>query len=207
MDVDLAVEIAAFADHLRNLLSTEDVLEIIPSYTAIFLEWNVMKTNAGEIELRVLELLREYGSSFSGAEAIVIELPIYYHPEVAPDLEMLAISNGLSVDEVIEIHSAQVYTVASMGFSPGFAYLAGLDTRLATPRLAKPKLVQRGSLGIADDQTGIYPSASPGGWNIIGNCPVTLFDLEKDPMTPFCVGAKVKFSAITKDEFQLANKK
>jgi inhibitor of KinA len=105
-----------------------------------------------------------------------VTLPVCYEPDVAPDLSTLAERHGMTPDEVIARHTAPWYRVYFLGFLPGFAYLGGMDPALATPRLAQPRpRVPAGSVGIAGAQTGVYPSASPGGWNLIGRTPRVLF--------------------------------
>lgn len=130
------------------------------------------------------------------------KLPIYYGQECGPDFERLCDEKKLTAKQLITLHSEQLYHVYAIGFAPGFAFLGDLDKRLATPRLAQPRAhVKKGSLGIADKQTAIYPSDSPGGWNLIGRCPLNLFDHTKQPPTPFSIGDKVAFLPITRTEF------
>lgn len=195
-----ALEIAHLAEYFRERLS--GVIEIIPCHGSLFIEFHVLKTSTHELVKAIrLHLLSFEVSGNEGVNQGLLELPIYYHPDVAPDLIELAKQKNLSIDEVIQIHSEASYTVTSLGFAPGFAYLSGMDPRLATPRLSSPKTVAKGSLGIADQQTAVYPNESPGGWVIIGNCPLSLFDIDADPITPFRVGTTVKFKPITREEF------
>jgi len=108
----------------------------------------------------------------------------------------------MSVEQVISLHQAQEYRVYAIGFSPGFAYLGEVDERIAMPRLATPRLkVPKGAIAIADRQTAIYPAQSPGGWNIIGSCPVDMFNPNKKPIMPVSVGDRVKFYAIDKQQY------
>jgi KipI family sensor histidine kinase inhibitor len=195
-----ALEIAQLAEYLRERLS--GVVEIIPCQASLFIEFHVLKTNSDQL----MKAIRQHLLSFEVNEGNesnqeTLELPIYYHPDVAPDLIELARQKKLSIEEVIQIHSEAIYTVTSLGFAPGFAYLSGMDSRLAAPRLSSPKTVAKGSLGIADQQTAVYPNQSPGGWVIIGNCPLILFDIDADPITPFKVGTTVRFKPITREEF------
>ncbi len=197
IETELALEIAQFTELLRSQMN--DLTEVIPSYTSLFIEFHILKTDARLLEKEIRELLSAF--QYKHLENNHLELPIYYHPDVAPDLIDLADKNNLTIDQVVQIHSQTTYRVTSLGFAPGFAYLAGLDPRLATPRLQTPKNVAKGSLGIADHQTAIYPNASPGGWSIIGNCPASLYDLKLDPITPFKIGMTVNFKSITKEVF------
>jgi KipI family sensor histidine kinase inhibitor len=135
-----------------------------------------------------------------------IEIPCFYSQEVAPDLNRLATDCQLSVDDLIALHSKKTYYVFAIGFSPGFPYLGEVDNKIATPRLSKPRLrVPKGAVGIADNQTGIYTKASPGGWNIIGRCPIDLFDnsqLEKDsPISLLQTGDRVIFKSIDRSTY------
>lgn len=196
---DLSLLIANFADQHRNPLSELGIIELIPCSHSLYVEFQILKAKPQLIEQLIRQNLQNFKPNFILQETL--ELPIYYHPDVAPDLKVLADKNGLSTEQVISIHSQTSYTVASLGFAPGFAYLSGLDHRLATPRLSSPKPVPKGSLGIADKQTAIYPDDSPGGWSIIGKCPIPLVDLSSSPITPFATGMTVKFSSINREDF------
>ena len=135
-------------------------------------------------------------------EANIVELPVYYSNESGPDLSVIAQRAQLTVEQVIELHQAQEYRVYAIGFAPGFAYLGEVDERIAAPRLSTPRMkVPKGAVAIADRQTAVYPSVSPGGWNIIGLCPVDMFDAKAIPTMPVNVGDRVKFKAISKDEY------
>lgn len=113
-----------------------------------------------------------------------------------PDLQDVAAHCGITADDVVERHTARDYVVAFLGFSPGFPYLAGMDPALATPRLATPRpRVPAGSVGIADDVTGIYPADSPGGWRVIGRVGLALFDADREPPALFAPGDVVRFVA------------
>ena len=122
--------------------------------------------------------------------------------ESGPDLSNLAKIANLSINEVITIHQQVEYRVYAVGFAPGFAYLGNVDKRIAAPRLSTPRLrVPRGAVAIADQQTAVYPSESPGGWNLIGLCPTLMFDPNKIPSMPVKTGDRVKFKAIERNEF------
>ncbi|MFD2594278.1 5-oxoprolinase subunit PxpB [Sphingobacterium griseoflavum] len=131
-------------------------------------------------------------------------IPVYYN---GPDLLDVAQHTGLSVDEIIALHTAGLYQVYMLGFVPGFPYLGGLDSRLATPRKATPRLkVAAGSVGIAGAQTGIYPFSTPGGWQIIGHTPLQLFDVTREDHPAFLtVGDSVRFVSMEKTDFYNMN--
>ena len=160
-----------------------------------------MKTD----HLSVGHRLRTAISGLSGSadrEGRTVVLPVYYAPDAGADLESLAERSGLSVDEVIGLHSGTEYRVYAIGFAPGFAYLGQVDERIAAPRLTTPRLkVPRGAVAIADRQTAVYPAVSPGGWNLIGRCPTRMFDPHATPTMPVTVGDRVRFEAISRDRF------
>jgi inhibitor of KinA len=136
----------------------------------------------------------------------LIEIPVCYAPKFAPDLDDVARRAELSTKEVLNLHSTAEYRVACIGFVPGFPFLAGLAKKLATPRRDTPrKEIPPGSVGIGGAQTGIYPLRSPGGWNLIGRTPLKLFDPTKDPPSLLRAGDRVRFRAITREEFESFN--
>jgi inhibitor of KinA len=131
-----------------------------------------------------------------------IEIPVCYDNEFALDLARVAAETKLTADTIIALHASGKYVVACIGFMPGFPFLAGLDEKLQVPRLATPRTkVPAGSVAIANAQAGIYPSESPGGWNVIGRTSITLFDPRKNPPTLLRPGDRVRFRGITRDEF------
>lgn len=132
----------------------------------------------------------------------IIRVPVCYDDEFGYDLEFIAETNGLSKEEVIDLHQQKEYTVYMMGFLPGFAYMGSVDDTIATARKSTPRsLVEAGSVGIAGKQTGIYPLPSPGGWQIIGRTPYCLFDLKKNDPFLFKTGDTVQFYSISKEEY------
>lgn len=138
-------------------------------------------------------------------QAAVFTVKACYHPDLAPDLISVAREKNLAVDEVIALHTSAIYTVYAIGFMPGFAYMGHLPKALHIDRKATPRMqVPAGSVGLAHNQTGIYPRTSPGGWQIIARTTLDCFDanLPVKDACPFVVGQKVKFEAITLDEYQ-----
>lgn len=131
-----------------------------------------------------------------------VEIPVCYCDEFAVDLSRVAQQASLLPDEVIERHSTAVYRVHCLGFTPGFPFLGGMPAELATPRHVEPRIrVPAGAVAIGGRQTGIYPIASPGGWNIIGRTPLQLFDASRDRPTFLRLGDRVRFRPITEAEF------
>ncbi len=111
-------------------------------------------------------------------------------------------TTGLSIEQIIQMHHQKTYRVFALGFSPGFAFLGSVDQPIAVPRKETPRLsVPKGSLGIAGEQTAIYPFDSPGGWNIIGRTPMNLVDYNQHPPCEFEVGDSIKFNPISKQAY------
>lgn len=133
-------------------------------------------------------------------------VPVCYAGELAPDLAALAGASGISMETLVNLHGSGTYTVVSLGFLPGFAYMAGLPKELHVPRLAAPRThVPAGSIAIAGDLCGVYPEASPGGWRLVGRTPLKLFDATRAAPSFFSPGDKVRFRPISMDEFNAAH--
>lgn len=180
------------------------LVEIVPSYHSILVVYDFLRLDRSQLDLFLADLLTQLpdvkDEVFS--HGTTIELPCYYSVETGPDLLKVASLHQLSISEIIHIHSAQVYQVYAIGFAPGFAYLGWLDQRIATPRLTTPRTsVPAGSVAIADRQTAIYPATSPGGWHLLGNCPISLFDLDRSPQMPYGIGDTVRFVPIERAEY------
>ena len=129
-------------------------------------------------------------------------LPVCYGGEFGPDLDDVARSAGLSAERVVEAHVGRDYRIDMLGFLPGFAYCAGMDPRLATPRLAVPRTrIPAGSVGIAGEQTGVYPLASPGGWRLIGRTPARVYDPNRADPVPYRVGDWLRFVSVSRASY------
>jgi len=179
----------------------DDLVDLVPSYASLLILYAALRTDHLSVSHRVRACLHALGDAAASTGNRVV-LPVYYHPEAGEDLESLAAHAGLAVDEVIALHSGVEYRVYAIGFAPGFAYLGQVDERIAAPRLATPrKHVPRGAVAIAERQTAVYPSESPGGWNLIGRCPVRMFDPAADPVMPVAVGDRVRFEPIDRARY------
>ena len=178
-----------------------DLVDLVPSYTSVLVLYDLQSLDHYMAMQRVRDAVNEL-SAGDLPEGRCLRLPVLYDTTVGADLQALADRAALSVADVIEIHSGIEYRVHAIGFAPGFAYLGQVDERISTPRLATPRArVPRGAVAIADRQTAVYPAASPGGWNLIGRCPVTLFKPDADPAMPVSVGDRVLFEPVDRDHF------
>ena len=180
----------------------DDLIDLVPSYASLLIIYDALSTDHMSVSARIREAVRHVESSPATREGRTVTLPVYYAPESGEDLEALAHRANLTVDEVIKIHSSVEYRVYAIGFAPGFAYLGEVDQRIAAPRLATPRTkVPRGAVAIADRQTAVYPAVSPGGWNLIGQCPVRMFNPDSDPTMPVSVGDRVRFEPIDRKRY------
>lgn len=183
-------------------LQLEGIIELVPTYCALLVEYDAMLYSYSDI-CNIIEPTLEEGMTDTTNELVtVVEVPTVYGGEFGPDLSFVATHNHLSEDEVVSIHSGTDYLVYMLGFIPGFTYLGGMDSRIATPRLSSPRtLIPAGSVGIAGEQTGTYPSDSPGGWQIIGRTPVTMYDMSKAQVALLNAGDYVRYVPIDESEF------
>jgi len=198
----------ATVERLRNACLSlraslaDAIVDLVPSYASLLVLFDPLKTDAFAVQQALRDAFIAAATPAATVSGRSVELPVYYAPEAGPDLEDLARRAGLSISEVIALHSGREYQVYAIGFAPGFAYLGEVDERIAAPRLATPRLrVPRGAVAVADRQTAIYPSVSPGGWNLIGLSPVRMFDPAIQPAMPVAVGDTVSFRSISRGEF------
>ena len=186
------------------------MIEVVPAYSSLTIYYDVLairkKTVAGNTTFELIkqeleERLQQPVLQIEKKQRL-IKIPVCYEAEFAMDLHQLAAVNNITVEEVIHIHTSKVYKVYMLGFLPGFTYMGEVDERIATPRKPQPVNILGGSVGIAGKQTGVYPFASPGGWQIIGRTPIKLFDADKEESTLLRAGDTAQFYPITKDEFE-----
>ena len=188
-------------------------VELAPAYTTVALFYDPVHAVDGGapidnvfgwIEQRIRQALSEIEEIRADRiEASLVEIPVCYETEFALDLEHVAQHAGVNWREVIDLHCGTEYRVHCVGFTPGFPFLGGLSRKLATPRRDVPrKEIPAGSVAIGGAQTGIYPSKSPGGWNVIGRTPLQLFDPKKNPPALLRAGDRVRFRSISREEFE-----
>lgn len=179
----------------------EGIVEFIPTYRSLIIIYDPSATIPSQLQEALLSL-EERLADIEIEPPEMIEIPVCYGGEFGPDIEFVARSHNLTMEEVIRIHSEPKYHIYMIGFTPGFPFLGGLPEQLHTPRLETPRtLVPAGSVGIANDQTGIYPVDSPGGWQLIGRTPLKLFDLERTNPFLLKAGDRLKFRPISPNEY------
>lgn len=203
IDPKIAQQVKLWTGYLSREFK-ELLIEVVPSYCTIHLVFDVRKISGIELSQRILAskaLVVEFESNES-IEKNVIEIPVYYGSEVGFDLKMLSKSTGLTEQEIIVIHSEQIYDAYAVGFAPGFTYLGLVDQRIVTPRKSTPRAkIPAGSVGIAEQQTAVYPVDSPGGWQIIGRTPSKMIDFSKIEPALLNVGDQVRFVSISKQQY------
>ena len=178
--------------------------ELVPAYNSVTMIW-LAGTNL-DFDATKASILETYQNKkiVVEQERFLWKLPVCYEEEFGLDIQQTAHSLNLSIDELIQQHTSNEYIVFGIGFLPGFMYLGGLPETLQLPRRKEPRLhVPKGSVGLASKQTGIYPQDSPGGWNIIGNCPIPVFDSSKEYPCFIKAGDRIQFESISKGEYDL----
>ena len=197
------MDILGFREYLLKKHLLEPGWELIPVYHSLTLINRMKEVNVAEL----IGVLPKWYAQRKGKRSPRTRhwvLPVCYDTEFAPDLEEVSERLGMAPEELIEAHTAQPYRVYGIGFLPGFLYLGGIPERLKLTRRDEPRLhVAAGSVGLAGEQTGIYPQTSPGGWHIIGSCPVPLFVPEKNPPCVVAPGDQIRFKAISRAEYDL----
>lgn len=177
------------------------VVETVPAFATLLIFYDPLVTEYDAVADAVQKLAQAPGGDTAAGEGRLVEIPVCYGGTFGPDLPFVAEHAGLTEKEVIGLHAGREYRIYMLGFLPGFPYLGGLDERLFTPRLASPRTaIPAGSVGIGGEQTGVYPIASPGGWQLIGRTPLKLFDPSSGRL-PYAAGDRIRFCPITQDEF------
>jgi len=207
--INLADEISDSSRLLARVLSAAKTIEgaklpgvvdVTSSYESVAVFFDLTQVEP-DIEDKIRALIASAGVRVSGKKRRV-KIPVCYDEEFALDLERVANHTSLTPDAIVALHSSVEYTVACIGFMPGFPFLAGLPRQLRVPRLESPRTkVSAGSVAIANAQAGVYPLESPGGWNVLGRTPLPLFRVNESPPTLLRPGDQVRFRRITRAEF------
>ena len=180
----------------------EGIVETVPTYRSLLVVYEPETVSFGELTKRFGEVMKHIGS-VQIPPPTVVEIPVLYGGEMGPDLEFVAEHNHMTPEEVIRLHASEEYLIYMLGFIAGFPYLGGMNKKIATPRLKSPRVkIEGGSVGIAGEQTGIYPVASPGGWQLIGRTPVKLYDADREKPVLLEAGQYIKFRPVTEEEYK-----
>ena len=210
----IAPAIQEKAKNLMQLLIEhpfEGWIECVPAYNNITVYYDPTRvlpspgfgtgTSFQKVSAYIQKLMQHLGEQ-AASKGRTVTIPVLYGGDYGPDLAYVAEANGLTTDEVIQIHSGNEYLVYMIGFAPGFPFMGGMDERIATPRKESPRMaIHPGSVGIAGKQTGIYPLETPGGWQIIGRTPIDLFLPEQSPPTLLQAGDLIRFAPISLDDY------
>lgn len=208
IDPEINSRIRAMASQLNSVQDMSNpspglkgIVEVIPTYCSVIIIYDPEIT-APDILIPELTAMDLDSSQVTLPPPDTVELPVCYDKSFGLDIDHVAKCHDLSIQEVIKIHATPLYPIYMIGFTPGFPYLGGLSEKIHTPRLASPRtLVPAGSVGIANNQTGIYPIDSPGGWQLIGRCPVKLFDPQRENPILLKAGNLLKFTPISMEEY------
>jgi KipI family sensor histidine kinase inhibitor len=196
--IDPAVNqrVIALADRLHSRLGHR-VRDIVPAYCAVGVHFDPLRTDLAALELAIEEEVARLADAAPPTGARVVEIPVSYGGDDGPDLGWLANWAGCTPEEVVDRHVAGTYRVYMLGFVPGFAYMGRVDTSIAAPRHRVPRdRVPAGSVGIAGEQTGVYPIATPGGWQLIGRTDTVMFDATRPSPSLLRPGDLVTFSRV-----------
>ncbi len=199
---DLSPYLIAFKQHLDN---RSFIFETVIGYCTITVYFDPLRVTHQEM-IRIITAASEQIQA-NHLDSTLHHIPVCYDNAYGMDIEHVMKKCQLSLQKVIDLHTTPTYNVSFLGFSPGFPFLTGMDQELTTPRKDNPRLeIPKGSVGIAGGQTGIYPSTSPGGWQIIGRTPIHLLPLNDDGPTLFAPGDQIKFYPINKIEYEQLQK-
>ena len=196
IDSDINSKIVELSNEINNNFKNFKNNSCFPTYNSLIIDYDPLKTERLTLKDKISILIQNFEFKSSYSEEL-FQVDVNYGGEFGEDLKSISDLLNISEKEIIKIHSSTIYHVYMIGFSPGFPYLGGLDKRLVCPRLDSPRQeVPAGSVGIADQQTGIYPFKSSGGWRLIGKTDEKLFDYNLDPPSIIRPGAKLKFNEI-----------
>ena len=176
------------------------VVETVPAYRSLLVVYDPLQAAPEVLKRRIAGLCR-FDAAAPPEERDIFEIPVVYGGEEGPDLDAVAAYHGLAREDVIRLHSGRVYRVYMIGFTPGYPYMGELPEALNTPRRDTPRThIPKGSVAIAQRQTGIYPVVSPGGWQIIGRTKVVLFDARRETPSLLTMGDQVRFIPVSAEE-------
>lgn len=203
IDEDINRKVINLMKNIESSSLINSIYEMIPTYRSIMIIYNPLKITFNDL-INSVKNIECNLKVLDKREKNIIKIPVLYGNDYGPDIDTVAKHNRLSIEEVIRLHSEAEYLVYMLGFTPGFTYLGGMNSKLETPRLDNPRVkIPEGSVGIAGKQTGVYPIESPGGWQLIGRTPIKLYNPKRENPILLKAGDYVKFTPITKDEFNI----
>lgn len=203
IDPGINARAIALAEALRRRCGTA-IRDAVVGYATLTVYFDPLVVDGAWMEAEMRDAADEL-DDLPDAGGALIEVPVCYGEELGPDLEDVAVFGGCRPEEVIALHAQRTYRVYTVGFVPGFAYMASVDPRIAAPRRSTPRTsVPTGSVAIAGEQTGIYPADTPGGWNIIGRTPLKPYDRERPRPFLFRAGDSVRFRPVSRDDYNRA---
>lgn len=187
--------------HLMEAEPIAGVRNLHPAYCSLLVKFDAAKLRHEALEKELRKCLSRL-ANVKLPEPRDVEIPVCYDGEFGPDLDEVARLHKITPEQVIKLHSSPTYLVYFLGFVPGFAYLGELPKELVAPRLATPrKRVPAGSVGIAGNQTGVYPFDTPGGWRLLGRTPVSMFRTDREGLSLLSIGDQVRFVPISRERF------
>ena len=187
--------------HMLEAEPIAGVRNLHPAYCSLLVKFDALKWQHEKLEKELGKYLVRL-DKVRLPEEREVEIPVCYGGEFGPDLGEVAALHKIAPEQVIKLHSSATYLVYFLGFTPGFAYLGELPKELVTPRLPTPrKKVPVGSVGIAGNQTGVYPFETPGGWRLLGRTPVSMFRTDRDGLSLLAIGDRVRFVPISRERF------
>jgi len=200
--IDRATNARVMALHARlKAAPPPGLVETVPTFRSLLVVYDPVSTGRREMRAAVEAALA--GSGTAPAEGRLWRLPVCYAPDLSPDLAELAGSLGLTAERVAALHGSVEYFVYMLGFMPGFGYMGDLPAELDRPRRTEPRVrVPAGSVAVAGRLTTVYPWESPGGWHLIGRCPVPLYDGNRPAPVLLAAGDRVRFEAVDRAAFE-----
>ena len=202
IDRDTNARVLALADRI-DAAGIAGVVEMVPTFRSLMVHYDPVALLFGELKAHVEALLLP-GLAVATHMARLWTLPTCYGGELGPDLEDVSQATGLSLESIIELHSANTYHVYCIGFLPGWPYMGDLDERLEMPRRTNPRVkVPMGAVCIAQRMTGVYPLESPGGWHLIGRTPARMFDMRRTPSVLLSPGDQVRYKRVSRADYDM----
>tara|TARA_R110002049_G_scaffold309212_1_gene518706 strand:- start:31856 stop:32590 length:735 start_codon:yes stop_codon:yes gene_type:complete len=199
IDKAILKDIILFKEKIKEN-NIESLVELKSAYNSLLVVYDDFVKNY-DLEIAYIDKIYHTDEITVKTDAVLWKIPVCYDPHFGMDLSLISKEKGLTEDAIVQLHSDAIYTVFFTGFLPGFLYLGGLDEKIHVPRKSTPRLrIGKGSVAIGGSQTGVYPSDSPGGWNIIGNSPIDFFNVNKENPCFAKAGDGIVFCPISRQE-------